>query len=124
MAEVDARFGEDQPRPSLREIEASRDFHAKLQHSIPSNPTDKDCFKDEDWKIFLKARDPLTERLTGQKDGKLTQGDPEKLEAQIKRFAQEVEALGWSLTGPEASCMFWDLLPAEWKLSLRDTSCY
>ena len=27
VAEVDARFGEDQPRPSLREIEASRDFH-------------------------------------------------------------------------------------------------
>ena len=44
VAEVDARFGEDQPRPSLREIEASRDFHAELQHSIPSNPTEKDCF--------------------------------------------------------------------------------
>ena len=84
VAEVDARFGEDQLRPSPREIEASRDLYAELQHSIPSNPTDKSCFKDEDWKIFLKAHDPLTERLTGQKGGKLAQEDPEKLEAQIK----------------------------------------
>ena len=113
VAEVDGRFGEDQPRPSLREIEASRDFHAKMEHSIAGNPTDKKCFKEEDWKIFLKARDPLTEQLTGQKGGKLAQEDPEKLEAQIKLFAQEVESLGWSTTGPEASHLFWDLLPSD-----------
>ena len=108
---VEARFSVDQLRPSIREIEASRDLYNEYAHSIAINPVGKKCFPPEDWKMFLKARDPLAERITGKKDGKLNGGDPDKLEAQIRRFAHEAVALGWSLSGPETARMFWDLLP-------------
>ena len=57
----------DQLRPSIREIEASRDLYNEYAHSIAINPVGKKCFPPEDWKMFLKARDPLAEQITGKK---------------------------------------------------------
>ena len=121
---VEARFTVDELRPSIREIEASRHIHNEYEHSIAANPVQRKCFSAEDWKLFLKARDSMAEKITGKRDGKLVVGDPVKLESQIRRFAQEAVALGWSLSGPETARMFWDLLPEPWQLNLKNSSSY
>ena len=120
MAKMNTWFGKDDKRPTSREIDACRDHQIKLEYKRPPNPVRKTVFGGE-WKSFIKARDPVIEKVTGTKGGTLCNKDPHRMAQQVEKLEKEAEGQGWSLQGPEVCRILWDILPDEMRKVLKQT---
>ena len=80
-------------------------------------------FDKDQWKAVLKARDTISEKVTGEKGGTLDR-DPVKMEKQVNKFEKEIEGHGWELQGPDACRLLWELLTDKHKAVLKETHCY
>ena len=100
VAKIAERFSSNDTPPSSREINASRDQHNRVAFDLAANPLVRECFTPDEWKCVLKARDTISERVTGVKGGKLSDQDPAKMDEQVRLYALEVESQGWGLESP------------------------
>ena len=123
VAEMDAKFGTDDDRPTCREIDACKNHRTELEYKRPPNPVDKEVFGTE-WKPFLKARDSVIEKVTGGKGGLLCDNNPLRMVQQLEKLELEAEGQGWDLQGPEICQILWDILTDEMRQVMRQTKCY
>ena len=123
VAKMNTWFGKDDKRPTSREIDACRDHQIELEYKRPPNPVRKTVFGGE-WKSFIKARDPVIEKVTGTKGGTLCNKDPHRMAQQVEKLEKEAEGQGWSLQGPKVCRILWDILPDEMRKVLKQTKCY
>ena len=121
VAELNTRFGGKDFCPTNEEIDLCCDHALEVEQRSPANPVDQSLFTDDRWKAMQKARGPMAERLTGDKNGTLCM-DPSTMEQQLVLFEKEVLELGLPVQGKESCQILQGMLTDKHRAVLQHTN--